>query len=183
MTQNNNAACPTGACGTSGARSPFALLSPLVRLALGGLMVFSGWMKLGISDLGGLMPQILSPLDFAYSIKGFKMGLSDEVVTLLAFVVPWAELVAGLAVVLGLWTRAGAALIGAMMIAFMAGIASLMVRGLDVNCPCFGAIKLFCSGPLGACHLVRNTGFLLAAVYLMAFGPGPLALEGRRRTG
>ncbi len=162
--------CPTAIA------SSLSFASPIVRLALGGLMVFSGWMKLGISSFGGLMP-ILTPLDFAYSIQGFKMGLPESITILLAFVIPWLELIAGLSVLLGLWARAGAGLIALMMLGFMAGIASLMIRNLDVNCPCFGALKLFCSGPMGACHLVRNSCFLLAAVWIITLGPGPLAID------
>lgn len=167
---------PDSAPASSAPASPLSLLSLVIRVALGGLMVFSGWMKLGISDLG-FIPKMLSPLDFAYSIKAFKLGFSEDQIILLAFIIPWMELIAGLCVLLGAWTRSAALLIAMLMLAFMGGIASLMIRNLDVNCPCFGAIKMFCTGPLGACHLIRNTGFTLAAAFLVVFGSGPVAID------
>jgi succinyl-CoA synthetase alpha subunit len=65
------------------------------------------------------------------------------------------------------------------MVGFIAGIASLLMRGLtDVNCPCFGSLGLFCGKrPLGVCHLFRNTGFMAAALIILAMGPGGLALD------
>lgn len=164
--------------------SQLAVLAPLVRIALGGLLIFSGYMKLGIYDFGGYLPDamggrlpVLSPLDFAFSIKGFKMGLPDGLVSILAYVVPWTELLAGVFIVIGLWTRGAALLAMAMLAAFTLGIISVIGRGLDVNCPCFGAIKLFCSGAIGPCHIVRNSGFMAACLFLLWTGSGPLAFD------
>jgi hypothetical protein len=92
---------------------------------------------------------------------------------LLAHVVPWMEFRAGL------FTRGAALVVSLLMVGFIAGIASLLMRGLtDVNCPCFGSLGLFCGKrPLGVCHLFRNTGFMAAALIILAMGPGGLALD------
>lgn len=174
---NPGAAIPAAegaAC--SGRACPMRAMVLPVRLVLGGLMAFSGWMKLGLHTrlgLQGLLPlKSLTPQDFVFAIKGFQLGLPDGVMIYLAFAIAWTELLAGLMLITG-WRARGAGLVVAgLMVAFMGGIASLMVRGLDVNCPCFGAIKLFCTGPMGACHLVRNAGFLLAALWVVRFGAG-----------
>jgi putative oxidoreductase len=164
---------------------PMRWLSLPVRLALGGLMAFSGWMKLGLhTELGlqGVLPlKSLTPQDFVFAIKGFQLGLPEPVMVLLAFVIAWLELLAGLMLIAGWKARSAGLVVVVLMAGFAAGIASLMVRGLDVNCPCFGAIKLFCTGPMGACHLVRNTGFALAGVWVVVFGAGPWAVDAWRR--
>ena len=177
---------PTDDCSThSGSptlRSRLSLAAPLVRLALGGLLIFSGYMKLGIYDFEHVLPKrlpVLSPLDFAFAIKGFKLGIPDNAVSVLAYVVPWAELIAGLFIVLGLWTRSASLLALIMLGSFTLGIMSVIARDLDVNCPCFGAIKLFCSGAIGPCHIVRNSGFMAASLFLIWAGGGPLALDRR----
>ncbi|MCC6951373.1 MAG: DoxX family membrane protein, partial [Phycisphaerales bacterium] len=76
------------------------LVFPL-RLILGGLFMLAGYLKLSAVPV------------FAGAILGFKMDLPDHIVIGSAFVVPWVEIIAGAMLVLGFWTRAAAALIGA----------------------------------------------------------------------
>lgn len=172
------------ACGPAGGGArcgvPICAALPLVlRLTLGALFIISGLMKLNLVGLSWIHPSLvaLEPRDFAFSIRAFKLGLSDPLVQFLTFAIPWTELLCGLALILGLLTRGAAAIIALLMLAFIAGIASLLSRGLDVNCPCFGALKLFCTGPLGVCHIVRNLGFAAAAGVLLWLGPGPCGLD------
>lgn len=157
----------------------------LVRVALGGLLAFSGWMKLGLhTELGlqSIVPlKALTPMDFYFAINGFKMGLPEPLMVAMSFVIPWAEFLIGLALVFGVWARSAALLAAFMMVGFTAGIASVITRGLDVNCPCFGAIKLFCPSQIGPCHIVRNSGFFLAALWVLALGGGWLSVDAWRK--
>ena len=117
------------------------------RVGLGALLLVSAVAKLG------------DPLLFAYALRAFKMGVSDETLVRLAFIVPWTEGLAGLSLVVGVRSKGGALVAVGLMAAFVGAIVSLLWRGLDVDCPCFGQLKLFCSGPMGACHIVRNLAF------------------------
>lgn len=141
-------------------------------------MMFSGWMKLGIRALDGVLPgPVRDSLDFYFAIKAFKMGISEDMMRALSGVIPWTEFIAGALVLVGLWTRSAALLIGLMMIGFIGGIASLLIRGIEADCPCFGSIKLFCGAQIGACHLVRNTIILIASIVLVRVGGGLLSLD------
>lgn len=151
-------------------------LSIALRIALGGLFIFSGLMKLGIFTLGGTL-KTADPQMFAFAIRKFDLGLSDGMTSFLAFAIPWTELIAGLAILLGLLTRGAAAIIGLMMIAFLIGIISVLARGMEIECSCFGTIKLLCTGNLGTCHIVRNLVLLAMAAALVWMGPGPLSLD------
>lgn len=149
------------------ARSGFLAV---VRIALGALFLFAGATKLRDIDF------------FAYSVKGFQLGMSEDVVNVVAHVVPWAEVTAGVLLILGLWARGAALIVVLMMVAFAGGIASVMARGLDVKCGCFGALKLFCGDqPMGWCHLIRNAVMGGAGVLIVAMGPGVLAGDNCRR--
>ncbi|MGH7132505.1 MAG: DoxX family protein [Phycisphaerales bacterium] len=170
-----NPSCATPCC-SAPLRSTLGLV---LRVALGSLFIFSGLMKLGIVDLSKINSalQVMEPRDFGASIKAFKLGLSDDLMSLLAYTIPWAEFLAGLCLLLGIMARGAALIIALMMLSFIGGIISLQVRGLDVKCTCFGALKLFCGDqPLGLCHLIRNGVFLVMALAVMATGPGALAL-------
>src|SRR5262245_13085686 len=135
-----------------------------VRLVLGGLFVFAGVMKL--NDVQ----------QFAFAVKAFKI-LPDSLIVFAAFAVPWTEIVAGLMLVYGWWARSAALLIGAMLLAFIAAIVSVIMRDLDVKCTCFGKFEFPCTGPVGVCHLVRNSVLAAMAGLVVLMGPGPLAAE------
>jgi uncharacterized membrane protein YphA (DoxX/SURF4 family) len=141
----------------------------VLRLLLGGLFVFGGLVKL---DFGN------DPTGFAFAIKGFKLGLPDHLVVDLAFMIPWLELLAGLALIFGFFTRGAGLVIAGLMVAFILGIASVMWRKLDVHCGCFGKLDSFiCSGPIGPCQIVRNVVLAAMGTYLAIFGAGPFSLD------
>lgn len=71
------------------------------------------------------------------AINAYKI-FPYEIVKVLAYVVPISELVLGVLLVLGLFTRISAILSGLMFAAFIAGIASAWTRGLSLDCGCFG---------------------------------------------
>lgn len=79
---------------------------------------------------------------------------------LLAMVLPWLEIVAGLSLMLGIEARAGAAVATALMLVFTAAVAAAWARGLDFECGCFGKPD---ASAIGAFKLAQNLGFLTLA--------------------
>ncbi len=136
-----------------------------VRVILGGLFVFAGVVKLQ------------NPQGFMDAIRAFKLGVPEHLATLLTFAIPWTEILAGAMLVVGLWARAAATVIGAMVVGFLAGILSILARGLDVECGCFGKFEIPCSSRVGICHVARNAILLAMAVAVVALGPGRLAID------
>jgi putative oxidoreductase len=95
------------------------------QVLLGALFVWAALAKIG--DVSSL----------AREVHNFRLvPLWSE--NLVAMMVPWVELVAGLALLTGLRARAGAWVAGAMLVAFTVGIAYAMARGLNFECGCFG---------------------------------------------
>lgn len=168
--QGERACTPGGACG---------LMLLLTRVALGGLMLFAGYMKLGMNIVPGL--DTMGPLNSFILIGKFDLGMPSALQNLLAYVLPWSEVLAGLLLIVGLWARGAALVVLVMMLAFIAGIVSLMSRGVNEPCTCFGPIAFLCpaGSPMGWCHVLRNTGFAAAAIVVMAWGPGLLGWERR----
>jgi uncharacterized membrane protein YphA (DoxX/SURF4 family) len=79
--------------------------------------------------------------------------------------------------VLGLWARGAAGVIVAMLLAFIAGVISVILRGIDTKCSCFGDIEWPCTGGVGWCQVVRNMIMIGLALPVFIWGPGPLALD------
>ncbi|MHC4645406.1 MAG: MauE/DoxX family redox-associated membrane protein [Planctomycetota bacterium] len=132
----------------------------VVRVALGCLFIYSS------------LPKIRQPYDFLsnvyeYEIVGPKLGL------LVAMMLPWLELLAGICLVGGIFVS-GALLVSAGMAAmFTFVIASALYRGLQISCGCFGAHDEV----INYSTLVRACLILLfsAAAYIgtIAFTPSP----------
>jgi len=136
-------------------------LSLIGRLGAGQVFIFAGLIK------------VADPAEVARSIQAFGVVENDSLISLAAYIIPWTEIIAGVLLVAGLFTRAAATVILLMLIGFVALILNAMNKGQELTCGCFGKIELFCSGPLGRCNLIQDGVF--AALVLM-----PLVLGGGR---
>lgn len=147
------------------AREWFVLVA---RVVLGALFITAGVLKLR------------DPTRFAESILAFKITfMPDHLVQLAAFAMPWTEILAGVLLVIGRWTRGSALLVSTMLVMFLVMIASAIYRKLSLSCSCFGDLEFPCPAEVGPCHLIRN-GVLLAMGLLVLFlGPDRLALDRR----
>jgi uncharacterized membrane protein YphA (DoxX/SURF4 family) len=100
----------------------------LFRLILGGLFVYAGVLK------------VLDPLDFAQSIRNYDL-VGQSLSLAAAIVLPWLEILAGAALAAGIWKRASALVISGLLVFFILLTLVTILRGLDVDCGCFGAIS------------------------------------------
>jgi uncharacterized membrane protein YphA (DoxX/SURF4 family) len=82
---------------------------------------------------------------------------------LVAITLPWIELLAGGLLVAGIWKRASACVITAMMIVFLAAIGWALAHGYDIRCGCFGTVE---SRRVGATALAEDFVLLAMAAWL-----------------
>jgi putative oxidoreductase len=81
--------------------------------------------------------KIRDPLSFADSVAGFAI-LPAVLINLLALGLPPFEIASGL-LMLGPWTRrVGALAVAVLSVMFFAALASALLRGLTLDCGCFG---------------------------------------------
>jgi putative oxidoreductase len=98
------------------------------RLVLGGLFVYAGLVK------------VLHPLDFAQDIRNYRL-VGQALSLFAAIVLPWLEILAGAFLIAGIWTRGAALVISSLLVMFIMLTVITMIRGLDVECGCFGAVS------------------------------------------
>jgi putative oxidoreductase len=125
------------------------LLGWIARLVVGGVFVVAGAIKL------------LDPAAFAQDIGNYQ-AFPWWTWNLAAAVVPVIEIFAGLAVLTGFKRRGGAIVLGSLTIAFLGLIASVMIRGIDLNCGCFGEATE--ASAVGWPLVFRDLGLLVAIV-------------------
>ena len=102
----------------------------------------SPWLKvrvqiaLGLFFVAAALPKLVDPPSFAHMIYNYRL-VPGAFVNLMALVMPWLELLAGLALILGIWTRTSAGLAGALLLVFLVAISLNLARGNAIDCGCF----------------------------------------------
>lgn len=141
--------------------TPLGVVVWVCELALAGLFLLAAYNKL----MGPNGPQL-----FMASVQAFKLPLGEFLTRLSTSATPWVELVAAVLLLRGVWARAAATVLALLLVVFIVLIVQALVRGLNVDCGCFGKLSPFCTGPLGACNIIQN-GVMLAGALLIALTP------------
>lgn len=130
------------------------------RLLAGAALAYSGTLKAAAP-----------PEEFAIVIEAYGM-LPLSMVPSVSALLPWAEALAGFALILGFLTRASAAAAAAMFLAFETALLYAQARGLDLgSCGCFGPEIHLTPGQASLLDL------LLLAAAAAAFGAGDRLLS------
>lgn len=85
--------------------------------------------------------KISDPPGFAHEIHNYRL-IPDALVGAFALVLPWLELLAGIALFLGLWRREAAGLLGVLLVVFIGALGINLARNHPVDCGCFGTSKV-----------------------------------------
>jgi uncharacterized membrane protein YphA (DoxX/SURF4 family) len=136
---------------------------------------------LGLFFVVAALPKLVDPPSFAHMIYNYRL-VPGSLVNLMALAMPWLELLAGLALILGIWTRTSALLVGALLLVFVAAIALNLARGNAIDCGCFDvtAANRTVAERLADMRLVvlRDAGMLvMTAQILWAKGRGAAPLD------
>ena len=138
----------------------------LARLIVGGFWLVAGALKIG------------SPESSVTAVRAYQllpMGTAEAV----GRVLPTLELVLGVCLILGVLVRASGLLSSLMQLAFIIGIASVWIRGIPIDCGCFGDGGAIASDEEFSKYpgeIARDGGLMLLSLWL-GFGPAtPLAV-------
>jgi len=153
-------------------------VTPKEALASPGLTV-RVQIALGLLFVAAALPKLVDPPSFAHMIYNYRL-VPGALVNLMALVMPWLELLAGLGLILGLWTRTSAGLVGALLLVFLAAISLNLARGNAIDCGCFDVslANRTVDERLADMRLdiLRDLGMvLMVAQILWAKGRGPAA--------
>ncbi len=115
-----------------------------LEIILGGLFFYAG------------MQKVLHPYEFAEAVIAYQM-LPVSLVGLVAAVLPWVEIAAGLCLVAGLKRRSCLLILAGLLTAFLVVILITLARGLKIDCGC----GLFFQRQVGLAAILEDL-FLLA---------------------
>lgn len=104
---------------------PSTIIAPLCRVVLGAIWTVAGATKLG---------KIASTTQ---SIEAYQI-FSFEWARFLATIIGPVEIIGGILLMLGVFVRACSAVSLVVLVIFVTGLVQALIRGLSINCGCFG---------------------------------------------
>jgi uncharacterized membrane protein YphA (DoxX/SURF4 family) len=114
----------------------------VLRVVLGVVLLIAGLLKIGDLDQS------------VRAVKAYRL-MPPEVADLVGVALPPLQILLGLLLIAGLFTRVAALATGALMTVFIIGIASVWVRGISIDCGCFSAGGDL-AGPINAYEYARE---------------------------
>ena len=140
-------------------------LTLLSRLILGAALLIAGGLKVG------------NPQKSAMSVRAYEI-LPIDLANFLGYVLPWLEIAVGSLLIAGALVKICSVIGGVTMFIFIIAISQAWVRGLSIDCGCFGgggAIDPSQTKYLS--EIIRDILFLLLAIFLYRFPKGRFSLD------
>lgn len=151
------------ASGRFGSVQPWITL--LARVALAAILAWAAWAKLVV------------PANSVVSVKAYRL-FPDSIATVIGYGQPALELALALLLLAGFATRLAAIVTGVLMVIFIAGIISVWVRGLSIDCGCFGSGGKVASGQTQYLQdILRDIGFVILAAWIAMFPKCRLSVD------
>lgn len=131
---------------------PVQVLSSFI---LGGLFIYAS------------IDKIVHPHAFAKIIYNYQL-MPDIFIYFMAVTLPWVEMIAGFALVAGIYRRASAIILSALLVIFSVAISINLIRGLNFDCGCFSTLTTEGgSDPVGL--LLRDLLILIPGLIISFF--------------
>ena len=146
-------------------------ISTIIRFGLAGVLLWSGGAK------------VSEPRQAVMAVQAYEI-LPTSVGEFVGYALPLFELALGIALLVGVATRVSAVVGGALMSAFVVGVASAWARGLSIDCGCFGGGGTVAEGEANYLPvLLRDLGFAAMAAWLVVYPATRWALDRSGRAG
>ena len=130
-------------------------VSTAARVVLGGVFLVAGGLK------------VIDPQSSVAAVRAYRL-LPTSVATIVGWGLPFAEVALGLLLLAGVATRLIAAAATVLLMVFIAAVASAAIRGLSIDCGCFGGGGDVAPGQTAyGTEIVRDVGLLLLALWLV----------------
>lgn len=115
------------------------------------------------------MEKVSNPDSFAQAVENYRIFPTFSV-NIIALIMPWFELICGILLLFDVYTKETDFLIVITLIAFEFMILLAMVRGLNIDCGCFGTLT---AQKIGFQKLMENLLLIGLGLYIYKFGTKP----------
>ena len=139
-------------------------LGTVVRLFLGAVWIWAAVSKIG------------SPRDFTQAVRAYQ-ATPEWLSKAIGYGLPLLELCIGIILVVGVATRIAAIASAVLFVIFLVGIIQVDVRGIQLQCGCFGGGGLTTGGTNYTFDILRDIGLLILAAFLVVWSFTRLSVE------
>ncbi len=122
---------------------------------------------LGITFIYSSFHKIYEPAMFAKIIYGYSL-LPNELINIVAIILPFAELFSGIFLISGIFPKSGALMINIMLLVFITAISFNLIRGHEFDCGCF-SLKNSSHGSSSLQLLIRDFFYFGAGIFILRF--------------
>jgi len=122
---------------------------------------------LGATFIYASYSKILAPAVFAKIIYGYDL-FPAFLINPAAIILPFVELIAGLALIIGVYPRSAALVINGMLLAFIVSLSINILRGHEFDCGCF-AINANELSTFSGGLLIRDFFYLTLGIHVLLF--------------
>lgn len=139
----------------------------VARLVLGGVLLVAGALK-----VGALGESVLA-------VRAYHI-LPWELTAPVGYALPFAEILLGLMLLTGTFTRLAGVLGALVMVAFTIAIASAWSRGLTLDCGCFGGGGVISAEEAFAAYpwdIARDVALAACGIWLAVFPRTPYSVD------
>jgi putative oxidoreductase len=120
------------------------------------------------------MEKIADPAAFSDSINNYRvMPLFS--INVFAIFIPWLEVISGILLLFGIKQRENSFILGGLLLVFIVLILSAIIRGLDIDCGCFGTIR---AEMVGFRKIIENILLFLLGIHIYIFKGDKFSLYG-----
>ncbi|MDI6766592.1 MAG: MauE/DoxX family redox-associated membrane protein [Bacteroidota bacterium] len=127
------------------------------------LLLFSR-LILGVIFIVASIDKIALPELFALNVQAYKI-LPISLVNIIALIIPWMELICGIFLISGVFVRSSSVILSGLLVVFIILIFSALLRGLKIDCGCFGSANT----PVSWMRIIEDFGLLLLGFHIFYF--------------
>ena len=125
-------------------------------------------LTLGVTFIYASYHKIQAPTEFAKLVYGYDL-FPHVTINLISITIPFIELISGIALITGIYSRSAALIIIGMLIGFIIVISINVIRGHEFDCGCF-SMETNQAAKSGKYILGRNVFLLILGSYLFIYG-------------
>ncbi|MCZ7604386.1 MAG: MauE/DoxX family redox-associated membrane protein [Melioribacteraceae bacterium] len=109
--------------------------------------------------------KIADPSGFSESIENYQL-LPNIFINFFAIALPWIEVVCGILLIFNKHVKENSFIFISLMSAFTIMIFIAVLRGLDIDCGCFGTNN---SQNVGIVKIIENLGLIILGLYVFVY--------------